>query len=99
MEHTFLSHLGYSFGFLAFVSAIVSGISYFFDVQNQTDDGKSLFKKIGRLAFYTHAVSVFSIVGLLFFLLLSHYYEFNYKCTKFCSMDFELICVYRPLKI
>ncbi len=78
MEHTFLSHLGYSFGFLAFVSAIVSGISYFFDVQNQTDDGKSLFKKIGRLAFYTHAVSVFSIVGLLFFLLLSHYYEFNY---------------------
>lgn len=78
MEHTFISHLGYSFGFLAFVAAIVSGIAYFLDVQQKTDEGKSLFKRVGRISFFVHAASIFSIVGLLFFLLLNHYYEFNY---------------------
>ena len=52
---------------LAFTSAIVSGISYL-----------SGWKDLGRKAFYTHVISVLSVIALIFMLFFTHSYEFKY---------------------
>lgn len=79
MEHTGIFNFGYILTFLAFIFAVVSTVSYFFAVKSEGLGNREIgWKKIGRIAFIGHAISIFTIVGLLFFLLINHYYEFNY---------------------
>ncbi len=79
MEHTFLSSFGYVLGYLAFVFALLSSVSYFFSARNEGDLViESNWKRIARIAFLGHSASVITLIGLLFYLLLSHFYEFQY---------------------
>ncbi|MGB1031708.1 MAG: cytochrome c biogenesis protein CcsA, partial [Flavobacteriales bacterium] len=59
---------------LAFVSALVSFISY--AISGNTEDES--WKSIGRKAWMTHVFSVLGIIFVLFLLLLNHRYEFAY---------------------
>ena len=42
----------------------------------------------GKGAFVVHAISIFSVVGLLFYILLGHYFEYDYA-WKHTSLDLE----------
>ena len=73
-EHLLPGQLGRFFVSLAFASAVVAAIAYYFFIKS---DNKS-YKKLARISFLTHAGSVLGIVLTLFFLLLSHYFEYDY---------------------
>jgi cytochrome c-type biogenesis protein CcmF len=66
-EWTALAVVGRLLVALAFTSAIVSAISYL-----------KGWKDLGRLAFKTHATSIFLVIALVFGLFFAHRYEFQY---------------------
>ncbi|MGB0979945.1 MAG: cytochrome c biogenesis protein CcsA, partial [Croceimicrobium sp.] len=69
---------------LAFGAAIVAFIAYY--LNSKTEDKRYL--KIARSAFLAHAAGVIGIVLSLFYLLLSHYFEYDYV-WKHSSLDLE----------
>ncbi|AEV31214.1 cytochrome c biogenesis factor [Owenweeksia hongkongensis DSM 17368] len=81
-EHLLPGQLGRLFVSLAFVGAVVAAIAYYFFIQNKQNS----FKKLARVSFLVHVGSVFGIVLTLFYLLLSHYFEYDYV-WKHSSME------------
>lgn len=73
-EHTFPGQLGNFFVVLAFVSAIISGVSYFFAERNKDGD----WQKLGRWAFRLHTFSVVAVIAMVFYLILNRYFEYDY---------------------
>ncbi|MEE1944959.1 cytochrome c biogenesis protein CcsA [Pedobacter sp. KR3-3] len=76
-ENLLPGKLGQFFIVLAFASSLLSAIAYFFAVKNKDLQDKS-WAKIGRIAFLTNLVSIIGIGSILFYLILNHYYEYNY---------------------
>lgn len=74
-EHLGVSTLGHILVLVAFVAVSFSALSYFFSAQNNSD---SYWKKIGKWFFRIHSGSVLLLVGLLFYMLLNHMYEYLY---------------------
>ena len=66
--------LGEFFIALSFGSAILSMVAYIFSANS----GEPSWKKLARTGFYIHAISVLSVIGILFYLFLTHHYEYNY---------------------
>jgi cytochrome c-type biogenesis protein CcmF len=73
-EHLLPGQLGRFFVSVAFASAIVAAVAYYIFIKNND----VAYKKLARASFLTHTGSVFGIVITLLFLLLSHYYEYDY---------------------
>jgi cytochrome c-type biogenesis protein CcmF len=73
-EHLFIGNLGHFAVVLAFVSAIISAFSYALSVNLKSPSLKSL----GRWMFYIHAFSVVLIFFTLFYIIHSHYFEYQY---------------------
>ncbi len=74
-EHTFIGQVGNFAVILGFTTALLASISYFFATQRPHETS---WKKIGQLAFITHAFSVFTMVGTLLFMLANQYFEYHY---------------------
>ncbi|NNF01193.1 MAG: cytochrome c biogenesis protein CcsA, partial [Bacteroidia bacterium] len=64
---------GNAFVALAFTSALVFSISYLMSLK-----GDKSWKKIGRVSFIIHALSVFGVIGLLLYLINGHFFEYYY---------------------
>ncbi len=73
-EHLLPGQLGRFFVSLAFASAIIAAVAYFLFIRSNL----AAYKKLARASFLTHTASVFGIVITLLYLLLSHYYEYDY---------------------
>jgi cytochrome c-type biogenesis protein CcmF len=73
-EHLFIGNLGHFAVVLAFVSAIISAFAYAFSVNMEMPG----LKKLGRIMFLTHAVAVALIFFTLFYIIHSHYFEYQY---------------------
>jgi cytochrome c-type biogenesis protein CcmF len=76
-EHLIWGQLGHFFTILSFVAALFAAISY---TQAHYADlaEKGLWKKMGRLGFSLHGLSVLGIVATLFVMLFNHYFEYQY---------------------
>ncbi len=74
-EHLLPGKVGNFFVFLSFVAAIVAFISYVFSSSPKADHS---WKIIARSAFRIHSFSVLGIMGTLFYMLLNHYFEYQY---------------------
>lgn len=83
-EHLLPGQLGRIFTALAFSAALISAISYFLAEKKESKD----YNLLGRISFYAHIVGVVGIVLTLFFLLLSHYFEYDYV-WKHSSLELE----------
>lgn len=75
--------LGHLLVIIAFVTALVAALSYFFAAQLQKEDLDqqakiSQWKKFARIFFYTHGVAVLGVVACLFYIIYSHQYQFYY---------------------
>jgi cytochrome c-type biogenesis protein CcmF len=77
-EHLWVGQLGHALVVLAFVMAILSAFAYGFGVKAKQPELQQNWKKIGRISFWVHGASIFSVIGLLFFLMLQRYYEYEY---------------------
>lgn len=74
-EHLWIGNLGRFFVALSFTSALLSAFAYvkYWDLVDN-----AVWKKVARSSYLIHALSVFGIVGTLFYMMLNHYYEYHY---------------------
>lgn len=73
-EHLFIGNLGHFAVVLAFMASIVAAISYAVSVNRNAPS----MAKLGRWMFYIHAFSVVLIFFSLFYIIHSHYFEYQY---------------------
>jgi len=83
-EHIWPGLIGRISVALAFVAAFIAVIAYYLDGRREDDN----FRFLGRMAFAAHSIGVFGIVLSLFYLLLGHYFEYDYV-WKHSSLDLE----------
>lgn len=83
-EHLLPGEVGRFSVSLAFTAAIVALIAYYLNSKSENQR----YHKTARIAFLAHAVGVFGIVLSLFYLLLNHYFEYDYV-WKHSSLDLE----------
>ena len=76
-EHLWAGKLGHFIVLATFISSILSAVSYYFFVKKEEKGWLIL----GRSAFITHSVAVFSVIGLIFFIMIKKYYEYQYVWT------------------
>lgn len=81
-EHAVPGLLGRFFVSLAFSAAIISAVAYYLFHKKNI----KAYKTLARSSFLIHAISVFAIVGTLFYLMLNHYFEYDY-IWKHSSLD------------
>ncbi|GGH71553.1 cytochrome c biogenesis protein CcsA [Phaeocystidibacter marisrubri] len=74
-EHLFVGDLGRFFVILSFATSILALFAYgkFWQREDRLE-----WRKLGRASYLMHAISVFGIVGTLFYMMLNHYYEYSY---------------------
>jgi cytochrome c-type biogenesis protein CcmF len=71
-EHIWLGKLGNFFLVLSFTAALIALIGFYLSTKNKD------YLKFARNSFYMHAFAVIGIIGTMFFMLLNHYYEYQY---------------------
>ena len=78
-EHLWAGELGNIFVIISFVAALLSALCYFSSAQSEPlSQAEVSWKKIARLSFRIHSLSVLGIVGVLFIMLFNHYFEYQY---------------------
>lgn len=73
-EHALPGKLGNFFVVLAFVAALISAVSYFFAERKKDAD----WQKMGRIAFWVHSFSTVAIIAIIFYMIGSQYFEYDY---------------------
>lgn len=74
-ENLLPGHLGYLFVILSFSGALLSLFSYCFYTRNRENVS---WRNIGRASFFVHGVSVVGIFSVLFYLIYTHQFQYNY---------------------
>lgn len=77
-EHLLPGQIGQFFVILSFVAAFIAAMAYYSGAQTHSTDEANKWTIIGRYSFYVHSLSVFSIFGILFYLIFNHYFEYHY---------------------
>lgn len=77
-EHLLPGKIGHFFLLLGFVASILATVSYFFATQRRETPEAGSWKKMGRIAFSIHGISIFIVIGTIFFIMTNHYYEYHY---------------------
>ncbi len=77
-EHLLPGQLGHFFIVLALVSALVATIAYVKSTNAVLPEDERNWKNLGRWAFGTNAVSIFSVFALLIYILATHKFEYYY---------------------
>jgi cytochrome c biogenesis factor len=76
-ENLLPGSLGHFLIILAFSAALLSSYS-FFQANSRSGDESTSWKKIGRISFLVHGFSIFTVIGLIFYLMLNERYEYQY---------------------
>ena len=79
-ENLLPGQIGHAFILLGFVAALLSTIAYYFSTQNQIKglDQEESWRNIGRIGFGLHGLSVFGVIGVMFFVMVNKHYEYWY---------------------
>lgn len=85
--------LGRLFVVLSFTGALFSAVSYWFAHREPLQEAS--WRKLARWGFRIHSLSVLGIIGVLFFLLFNHYFEYQYvwqHSNRAMPMQYILSC-------
>lgn len=77
-ENLLPGQLGHLSVILSFVTGILATVAYFFATNNRHNESYESWKNLGRTAFAIHGLSVFIIIGTIFYLMVNQYYEYSY---------------------
>ena len=77
-EHLLPGQIGRMAIVLSFVSAIMATASYFFATQRRDLPEFDNWRKMGRAGFLIHGFSIFTVIGLIFYIMINQYYEYQY---------------------
>ncbi|MEQ9402610.1 MAG: cytochrome c biogenesis protein CcsA [Cyclobacteriaceae bacterium] len=90
MIHYFEGQLGHFFVILAFVTSILASWSFF---KGRNQDHK--WSSFGSRVFYVHSFAVIGIVGVLFYLINGHYFEYHYvysHSSRLLPVHYQISC-------
>jgi|GEM_PF-79426 len=68
--------VGEMFASLAFSSAFVATVSFYFADRNAAE--RSTWERLGKAGFYLHALGIFGLIGTLFMLIYFQQYQYHY---------------------
>ena len=75
-EHLFPGQLGRFAIVLGFVASIMAAVAYYFATQRRANEEEaSGWRKIGRASFLIHGLSFFTVIGVLFYIMINQYYD------------------------
>ncbi|WP_276504088.1 cytochrome c biogenesis protein CcsA [Terrimonas pollutisoli] len=77
-EHLLPGQLGHFFIVLSLVASLVATFAYFKTFNSKLPADSQYWKKLARYAFITEAISVVSVVAILFYINSSHLFEYKY---------------------
>jgi len=77
-EHLWLGQAGQFSITVAFVAALLSAISYFLATKHKNLPEAEGWLKTGKYSFYVHAMSLAILMGLVFYAMYNHMYEYSY---------------------
>ncbi len=77
-EHLLPGQIGYFLVVLSLVSSLVASIAYYRSAVAINIDDQLSWRKIGRMAFITDAVSVMAVFAIIYYIISRHYFEYNY---------------------
>lgn len=77
-EHLLPGQLGHFFAILAFVASLVATISYYNAVRIKEPLVRDSWKKLARWSFVIQSCAVVAVFGLLYSILVNHYFEYRY---------------------
>lgn len=80
-EHLWPGQIGHFLLILSLVSSLIASIAYFKSANAKIPADADSWKKIARVSFLVDALSVFSIFGLIYFIISNHYFEYSYAWT------------------
>lgn len=80
-ESVLPGRIGHFLIITAFTSALLAAWS-FFKANKLTGHESDSWKKLGRSAFTVHGLSIFSIIGLIFYLMANEHYEYQYGMAR-----------------
>ncbi len=63
---------------IGFVAALFSGLSYFIATRNRDGLKYESWKKLGRIGYIIHGISILILMGLIFYAMYNHMYEYKY---------------------
>lgn len=77
-EHLFPGQLGHFLVLLSFISALIATIAYWKSTTAKLPGDADGWKKLARIAFVVDTISVFSVFGIIYFVVSNHYFEYYY---------------------
>lgn len=77
-EHLWPGRLGQMAIILGFVSGLLSMVAYIFATQRREESDAQSWRLIGRSGFLLHGASVFAVIGIIFYVMVKQYYEYQY---------------------
>ncbi|NBB88416.1 MAG: cytochrome c assembly protein [Bacteroidetes bacterium] len=78
-EHLIYGEIGTLAIIASFIFSIIGFIAYFNAIRAQKGGTSPLYwKNLGRISFGVHGLSIFAIMGILFYLLINRHYEYAY---------------------
>ncbi len=89
-EHLWVGQLGHFLILLSFVAALFSAFSYF---QFTRHSSERSWKNMGRIGFIVHGISLYSVIGLIFYAMVNKMYEYSYvyrTVSDILPMDYLL---------
>src|SRR3982751_6445438 len=96
-EHLLPGKLGHLFIIVSFVASLVAAIAYFKSASAKTPEEASGWKRFARTAFVIDGLSVFSVFGVLLYIVATHKFEYFYAwnhSSKSLNVKYLLSCIW-----
>ncbi len=77
-EHLLPGRVGHVALVTGFASSLMAVVSWFFATQRRHLPEGHTWRRMGRVAFHVHGLSVLTVIGTLFYLMINQYYEYHY---------------------
>jgi cytochrome c-type biogenesis protein CcmF len=94
-EHLIPGYAGNFFVILAFIAALVATVAYGKSSPRNQLSSDNQWLALARKAFHVHAFAVFGIIGTLFYMIVNHYFEYQYvwqHSSRDLPMRYMLSC-------
>jgi len=77
-EHLLPGNIGYLLVYISFAASLLAAFSYYRSFKSIDPSDQLAWKKLGRISFIIDAISVIGVFILLYYLISSHRYEYQY---------------------
>lgn len=77
-ENLLPGQIGHLLAVLSFVAALLSAFAYFLATQKRETADYEAWRNLGRYGFLLHGLTIFGVIGVLFYILTGKMYEYQY---------------------